>query len=199
MAPPPSPSPTKKPNATPGAKEANSVSSGQASRAMASRHKGGTFQAAFPPRPPVVQPFQHRPATPLSELGKAAASAAEVQPVCQQSQRFRTSPKRAPARPPRPPLTNPKLHHFGNLSPQQLVETMFRNVMIASQSDLESQIEALLPGSDPDVHVKDGLTLFTQYVYFRLQYWYNKYPHRWPIANHECLQSIQARRSFTRK
>ena len=71
--------------------------------------------------------------------------------------------------------------------------------MIASQSDLESQIEALLPGSDPDVHVKDGLTLFTQYVYFRLQYWYNKYPHRWPIANHECLQSIQARRSFTPK
>ena len=76
---------------------------------------------------------------------------------------------------------------------------MFKDVMIASQSDLESQLEALLPGSDPDVHVKDGLTLFTQYVYFRLQYWYNKYPHRWPIANHECLQSIQARRSFTRK
>ena len=82
---------------------------------------------------------------------------------------------------------------------QQPVEAMFKDVMIASQSDLESQIEALLPGSDPDIHVKDGLTLFTQYVYFRLQYWYNKYPHRWPIANHECLQSIQARRSFTRK
>ena len=83
---------------------------------------------------------------------------------------------------------------------QQPVEAMFRrDVMIASQSDLESQIEALLPGSDPDVHVKEGLTLFTQYVFFRLQYWYNKYPHRWPIANHECLQSIQARRSFTRK
>ena len=82
---------------------------------------------------------------------------------------------------------------------QQPVEAMFRDVMIASQSDLESQIEALLPGSDPDVHVKEGLTLFTQYVFFRLQYWYNKYPHRWPIANHECLQSIQAHRSFTRK
>ena len=82
---------------------------------------------------------------------------------------------------------------------QQPVEAMFKDVMIASQSDLESQIEALLPGSDPDVHVKDGLTLFTQYVYFRLQYWCNKYPHRWPIANHECLQSVQARRSFTRK
>ena len=50
--------------------------------------------------------------------------------------------------------------------------------MIASQLGLESQIEALLPGSDPDEYVKDGLTLFTQYVYFRLQYWYNKYPHR---------------------
>ena len=82
---------------------------------------------------------------------------------------------------------------------QQPVEAMFKDVMIASQSDLESQIEALLPGSDPDVHVKDGLTLFTQCVYFCLQYWYNKYPTRWPIANHECLQSIQARRSFTRK
>ena len=57
----------------------------------------------------------------------------------------------------------------------------------------------MLPASDPDVHVKHGLTLFTQCVYFRLQYWYNKNPHRWPIANHECLQSIQARRSFTRK
>ena len=68
---------------------------------------------------------------------------------------------------------------------------MFKDVMIASESDLESQIEALLPGSDPDVHVKDGLTFFTQYVYFRLQYWCSKYPHRWPIAKHECLQSIQ--------
>ena len=122
----------------------------------------------------------------------------------------RTPPKRAPAKPPR--------HHEPKASPphepeppaqvqatalvakgQQPVEAMFKDVMIASQSDLESQIEALLPGSDPDVHVKDGLTLFTQYVFFRLQYWYNKYPTRWPIANHECLQSIQARRSFTRK
>ena len=77
---------------------------------------------------------------------------------------------------------------------QQPVEAMFKHVL-----DLESQIEALLPGSDPDEYVKDGLTLFTQYVYFRLQYWYNKYPHRWPIANHECLQSVQARRSFARK
>ena len=82
---------------------------------------------------------------------------------------------------------------------QQPVEAMFKDVMIANQSDLESQIEALLPGSDPDIYVKDGLTLFTQYVFFRLQYWYNKHPHRWPIANHECLQSVQARRSFTRK
>ena len=82
---------------------------------------------------------------------------------------------------------------------QQPVEAMFKDVMVASQPDLESQIEALLPGSDPDVRVKDGLTLFTQYVYFRLQYSYNKCPHRWPIANHECLQSVQARRSFTRK
>ena len=81
----------------------------------------------------------------------------------------------------------------------QPVEAMFKDVLIASQLDLESQIEALLPGSDPDEYVKDGLTLFTQYVYFRLQYWYNKYPHRWPIANHERLQSVSARRSFTRK
>ena len=128
-------------------------------------------------------------------------------------ERPRTPPKRAPAKPPRP-----LRHHEPNIAPprepeppaqvqatelvakgQQPVETMFKDVMVASQSDLESQIEALLPGSDPGVHVKDGLTLFTQYVYFRLQYWYNKYPHRWPIANHECLQSIQARRSFTRK
>ena len=122
-------------------------------------------------------------------------------------ERSSTPPKKAPAKPPRPPP-----HHEPKAAPpwepeppaqvqatELVVETMFRDVMIASQSDLESQIEALLPGSDPDVHVKDGLTLFTQYVYFRLQYWYNKYPHRWPIANHECLQSIQARRSFTRK
>ena len=68
--------------------------------------------------------------------------------------------------------------------------------MVASQQGPESQIEALLPGSDPDEYVKGGVTLFT---YFRLQYWYNKYPHRWPIAHHECLQSVQARRSFTRK
>ena len=85
-------------------------------------------------------------------------------------------PKRAPAKPPRPPR-----HHEPKAAPprepeppaqvqatelvakgQQPVETMFKDVMIASQSDLESQIEALLPGSDPDVHVKDGLTLFTQ-------------------------------------
>ena len=82
---------------------------------------------------------------------------------------------------------------------QQPVEAMFRDVMVANQQDLESQIEALLPGSDPDEYVKDGMTLFTRYINFRLQYWYNKYPHRWPIAHHECLQSIQARRSFTRK
>ena len=71
---------------------------------------------------------------------------------------------------------------------------MFKDVMIASQQHLES----LLPRSDPDEYVKDGLTLFTQYVYFRLQYWCNKYPNRWPIAIHECLQSVQARRSFAR-
>ena len=63
----------------------------------------------------------------------------------------------------------------------QPVEAMFRDVTVANQQDLESQIEALLPGSDPDEYVKDGMTLFTQYVYFRLQYWYNKYPHRWPL------------------
>ena len=76
----------------------------------------------------------------------------------------------------------------------QPVEAMFKDVMVASQQDLESQIQALLPGSDPDEYVKGVMTLFTQYVYFRLQYWYNKYPH-----HHECLQSVQARRSFTRK
>ena len=42
----------------------------------------------------------------------------------------------------------------------QPVEVMFRDVMVASQ-------QALLPGSDPDEYVKDGMTLFTQYVYFR--------------------------------
>ena len=103
-------------------------------------------------------------------------------------ERPRTPPKKAPAKPPRPPR-----HHEPKAAPlrepeppaqvqatelvakgQQPVETMFKDVMIASQSDLESQIHPLLPGSDPDVHVKDGLTLFTQYVYFRLQYWYNK-------------------------
>ena len=104
-------------------------------------------------------------------------------------------PKASPPRKPEPPVQVQATALVAK--GQQPVEAMFKDVMIASQSDLESQIEALLPGSDPDVHVEDGLTLFTQYVYFRLQYWYNKYPHRWPIANHERLQSVQARRSFT--
>ena len=103
-------------------------------------------------------------------------------------ERPRTPPKRAPT-PTRParrperkasPPSEPEPPVQGQASPQP-VEAMFRDVMVANQQDLESQIEALLPGSDPDEYVKDGMTLFTQYVYFRLQYWYNKYPHRWPL------------------
>ena len=154
-----------------------------------------------PPRQPETPQRPPRPGPPVQQQGHRG------------SERPRTPPKRAPARPPRLPLrSEPPTAPAREPEPlapaqatalvakgQQPVEAMFRDVMIANQSDLESQIEALLPGSDPDVHVKEGLTLFTQYVFFRLQYWYNKYPHRWPIANHECLQSIQARRSFTRK
>ena len=109
---------------------------------------------------------------------------------------FNTGLPPSPPREPEPPSQGQAMALVAK--GQQPVEAMFKDVMIASQLELESQIEALLPGSDPDECVKDGLTLFTQYVYFRLQ-WYNKYPHRWPIANHECLQSVQARRSFTRK
>ena len=83
-------------------------------------------------------------------------------------------PKASPPREPEPPEPPVQVQATALVAKrQQPVEAMFKDVMIASQSDLESQIEALLPGSDPDIYVKDGLTPFTQYVFFRLQYWYN--------------------------
>ena len=108
-------------------------------------HYGPAPPAYFPPEIPGPQPRGPPPPQPEQRPGTGKTKNS-----------FEASSTSSPPREPEPPSQGQATALVAK--GQQPVEAMFKDVMIASQLDLESQIEALLPGSDPDEYVKDGLT-----------------------------------------